>query len=69
MRRIEVESGRPHTPIVALSANAMKHHVVEYLAAGMDAHLAKPIDLAKLYATLCAVQAGDMTAVSAAQAA
>jgi len=69
MRRIEVESGRPHTPIVALSANARKHHVVEYLAAGMDAHLAKPIDLAKLYATLCAVQAGDMTAVSAAQAA
>jgi two-component system, sensor histidine kinase len=69
MRRIEVESGRPHTPIVALSANAMKHHVVEYLAAGMDAHLAKPIDLTKLYATLCAVQAGDMVAVRAAQAA
>jgi CheY-like chemotaxis protein len=57
IRRIELESGRPRTPIVALSANAMKHHVDEYLSAGMDAHLAKPIQLDKLYATLSAAQA------------
>jgi two-component system, sensor histidine kinase len=69
IRRIELESGRPRTPIVALSANAMKHHVAEYLAAGMDAHLAKPIQLDRLYATLRAVQAGDFAHDSAAQAA
>ena len=69
IRRIELESGRPRTPIVALSANAMKHHVDEYLSAGMDAHLAKPIQLDKLYATLSAVQAGEFAHDSAAQAA
>jgi CheY-like chemotaxis protein len=30
----------------------MKHQVAEYLAAGMDGHLAKPIQLEKLYAVL-----------------
>ena len=69
IRRIERESGRPRTPIVALSANAMKHHVAEYLAAGMDAHLAKPIQIDKLYATLRAVQSGEMKPESAARAA
>ena len=69
IRRIELESGRPRTPIVTLSANAMKHHVAEYLSAGMDAHLAKPIQIGKLYATLCAVQAGEVTQESDAQAA
>ena len=47
----------------------MKHHVDEYLSAGMDAHLAKPIQLDKLYATLSAVQAGEFAHDSAAQAA
>ena len=32
------------TPIVALSANAMATHVAECAAAGMDDHIAKPID-------------------------
>ena len=40
---------------VALSANAMKHQVAEYLAAGMDAHLGKPIQIDKLYEMLLAV--------------
>lgn len=31
-------------PIIALSANAMKSHIDEALEAGMDDHLAKPID-------------------------
>jgi CheY-like chemotaxis protein len=55
IRAIEAERGLARTPIIALSANAMKHQVDEYLAAGMDAHLAKPIQLEKLYAALCAV--------------
>ncbi|HEX4097074.1 MAG TPA: ATP-binding protein, partial [Caulobacteraceae bacterium] len=36
IRAAEAETGRPHTPIIAVSANAMTHQVKEYLAAGMD---------------------------------
>jgi len=39
----------PRIPIVALSANALSHQVDAYLAAGMTAHVAKPIDAAALY--------------------
>ena len=52
IREAEAESGIAPIAIVALSANAMKHQVDEYLAAGMDAHLAKPIQLEKLYGML-----------------
>ncbi len=52
IRAIEAARGGTPTPIVALSANAMRHQVAEYLAAGMDDHLAKPIQLEKLYAVL-----------------
>jgi CheY-like chemotaxis protein len=52
IRAAEAASGRPRTPIVALSANAMTHQVSEYLAAGMDAHVAKPIEIARLQAVL-----------------
>jgi signal transduction histidine kinase len=48
IRDSETASGRTRTPIVALSANAMTHQVREYLAAGMDGHVAKPIEIAKL---------------------
>ncbi|HEX3366724.1 ATP-binding protein [Phenylobacterium sp.] len=57
IRRREARTGG-HVPIVALSANVMKHQVAEYLAAGMDAHLAKPINVAQLYDTLLAVRTG-----------
>ena len=49
IRASEAESGRRRTPIVALTANALSHQVQEYLAAGMDGHVAKPIEIAKLY--------------------
>ncbi len=39
-------------PIIALTANAMKKDVTKTLAAGMNAHLNKPIEIEKLYATL-----------------
>ncbi|HWF78025.1 MAG TPA: ATP-binding protein [Caulobacteraceae bacterium] len=39
----------PRTPILALTANALVHQVEEYLAAGMDGHVAKPIEITKLY--------------------
>ena len=52
IRAIEARTGRPRTPIIALSANAMVHQVKEYLNAGMDMHVAKPIQLAKLHDAL-----------------
>jgi len=54
IRRKEAATGRPRTRIIALSANAMAHQVGEYLAAGMDGHVAKPIETAALYNALAA---------------
>jgi CheY-like chemotaxis protein len=52
IREREVKTGRPRTPIIALTANAMSHQVAEYQAAGMDGHIAKPIEAGALYAVL-----------------
>ncbi|MFZ5719839.1 MAG: ATP-binding response regulator [Pseudomonadota bacterium] len=49
IRAAEVAEGRSRTPIIALTANAMEHQVAEYLAAGLDGHVAKPIDAGRLY--------------------
>ena len=48
IRRFEAETGRWRTPIVALSANVMHHQLQEYLAAGMDGLIAKPIEMREL---------------------
>ena len=55
IREAEKTSGRRRTPIVALTANALTHQVEEYLAVGMDAHVAKPIEIAKLYDAISSV--------------
>ena len=52
IRAAEARDDRARTPIVALTANAMAHQVAEYLDAGMDSHVAKPIEAAALYAEL-----------------
>lgn len=50
-RRIRAaETGEQRTPIVALTANALSGEVDRCLAAGMDAHLAKPLLLKDLRA-------------------
>jgi CheY-like chemotaxis protein len=51
IRAREHNSGR-RTPILALTANAMTHHADEYLAAGMDGVVAKPIQLSQLIAEI-----------------
>ncbi|MET0271521.1 MAG: ATP-binding protein [Phenylobacterium sp.] len=52
IRAREKHAGRARTPIVALTANAMSHQVEQYLAAGMDAHVAKPIEAGALFRAL-----------------
>jgi signal transduction histidine kinase/CheY-like chemotaxis protein len=48
IRAREAQAGRARTPIVAVTANAMAHQARDYLAAGMDEVVAKPVDLASL---------------------
>ena len=55
MREEESASGRRRTPILALTANAMEHQKAQYLAAGADGLVAKPISLAGLVNALEAV--------------
>ncbi|MGV3485656.1 MAG: response regulator [Planctomycetaceae bacterium] len=52
IRRREARSGRPPIPIVAITAAAMPEDTRACLQAGMDAFIAKPLQPAKLYATL-----------------
>ncbi len=59
IRAKELATGRPRTPIVALTANAMSHHIDQYTTAGMDGHVAKPIQAAELFAALIRVATPD----------
>jgi signal transduction histidine kinase/CheY-like chemotaxis protein len=52
IRQREAETGRPRTPIVAVTANAMTHQLAEYTAAGIDDVVPKPIDITRLFAVL-----------------
>jgi CheY-like chemotaxis protein len=71
IRAAEHAAGRSRTPIIALTANALTHQIEEYMAAGMDGHVAKPIEIAKLYEAIsialnAAATGGDTSAVAAA---
>jgi PAS domain S-box-containing protein len=66
IRRREDELGRPRTPILALTANAMAHQLAEYRAAGMDGLIAKPIVIAQLFAAINAALAGPAAVAAAA---
>jgi PAS domain S-box-containing protein len=52
--------GRPRTPIIMLSANAMRQHGEEAKAAGADLHLAKPVTPARLLQALSDVVGGGV---------
>jgi signal transduction histidine kinase len=50
IRALEVQG--THIPIIAMTANVMADQVREYLAAGMDAHIGKPIESSVLIETV-----------------
>jgi signal transduction histidine kinase/CheY-like chemotaxis protein len=52
IRSRERATGRPRTPIIAVTANAMHDQRAEYEAAGMDGFVAKPVDAAELLAVM-----------------
>jgi CheY-like chemotaxis protein len=58
IRLREADSGRGRTPIIALTADTMAHQIAEHRAAGMDAHVGKPILAKDLYEALMLVVDG-----------
>ena len=48
IREQEREQGWPRKPIIALTAHAMKEHIDSCVAAGMDDHIAKPVEMSIL---------------------
>jgi signal transduction histidine kinase/ActR/RegA family two-component response regulator len=62
IRGEEQAAGRARTPILAVTANVMPSQLAEYRDVGMDGHVAKPIDIAVLFAAMDAALAGDEAA-------
>jgi two-component system, NarL family, sensor histidine kinase EvgS len=52
LRAAEADRGAARTPIVAVTANAIKGEEERCLASGMDAYLVKPVSIEQLRATL-----------------
>ncbi|MBI5750204.1 MAG: hybrid sensor histidine kinase/response regulator, partial [Nitrospinae bacterium] len=52
IRKWEAEKGAEFTPIIALTAHALKEDEQKSLDAGCTSHLTKPIKKAKLLETL-----------------
>jgi CheY-like chemotaxis protein/anti-sigma regulatory factor (Ser/Thr protein kinase) len=69
IRAREAATARPRTPILALTANAMTDQVASYAASGMDGFVAKPIDVAALYAAIAKFGSVSQPAAGAAHVA
>jgi CheY-like chemotaxis protein len=52
IRQEEAAAGRPRTPILMLSANALPEHRLAGERAGADGHVAKPVTVAGLMGAL-----------------
>jgi signal transduction histidine kinase len=65
IRKAEAVEGLARTPIIALTADVLSHQLAEFSAAGMDAHVAKPIDAGRLFQAIEALvdQADAVAAV------
>ncbi len=49
IRVLEAENGRPPTPIIALTAHAIKEEIDKCMVAGFDTHVGKPIQKSTLF--------------------
>jgi signal transduction histidine kinase/CheY-like chemotaxis protein len=65
IRALELADGRAPTPILALSANVMRHQVEAYLAAGMNGFVSKPIAMANLVEAMEAALTAQLQAAQA----
>ncbi len=65
IRSEERRGALPRIPILALTANAMTYQVEQYLAAGMDGHVSKPIELQRLYVAIENALAGHSESTQA----
>lgn len=45
IREIELSEGRPRTPVIAVTASVLARDIDNYLRAGMDGAVAKPVDM------------------------
>ena len=52
IRSAEAGTGLPRTPIIALSANIMRQHEIEYRKIGMDGCVPKPFRKEELLAAI-----------------
>jgi len=59
IRDREAANGSPRVPIIALTANTMVDQIDDYIAAGMDSVVGKPVDLRVLLTTIGDVMAAD----------
>lgn len=48
LREWEASTGRPRTPVVALTAHILSEHRERAREAGMDGHMAKPVEMSQL---------------------
>ena len=48
LREWEANTGRPRTPVVALTAHILSEHRERAREAGMDGHMAKPVEMSQL---------------------
>lgn len=65
IRMIENDGSGRHTPIIAITANAMDGEAQRCLAAGMDAYLAKPVEMNALRTKLALMLPEDVETQSA----
>ncbi len=59
LRLIEGDRGGSHTPIIALTANAMKGDRETYLQSGMNGYVSKPINVDSLFLEIERVTQGQ----------
>ncbi|WP_019646099.1 PAS domain S-box protein [Novispirillum itersonii] len=67
IRALEAATGRPHTPVIALTASVLEEDVMAARDAGMDGFATKPVDLYALtleMARLLKIEVGDARPVA-----